>query len=320
MGNIPNTNTPNLVLQSVGNGSNDSRWGTSGGGSGITQLTGDVTAGPGSGSQAATVAKIQGKTVSTTAPTDAQIFIWNSTTSQWVPQTINNDLSITNSGVATLTGINGKAIPSSTASTGGEILYYNQTSNTWLYGGLQAGSVAPTVNQVLTWQSGSGWTAVTPTGGSGLGNNDAGNLYLSTAQAQAQNLRRYPVDALGGSYATNYPARGAMTYTTTGASAGLVVGTNGVYHITGQIAITPAVALSQLQAQIVAGGSQIATSQAGSVPASQNEFLQVSCDYYLTSGTLIQLAWYFTNTSGTTTKTLITGGANTFISAHLVSS
>lgn len=32
MGNIPNTNTPNLVLQSVGNGSNDSKWGASGAG------------------------------------------------------------------------------------------------------------------------------------------------------------------------------------------------------------------------------------------------------------------------------------------------
>ena len=274
MGNIPNTNTPNLVLQSVGNGSNDSRWGTSGGGgSGITQLTSDVTAGPGSGSQ-----------------------------------------------IATLTGINGKAIPSSTASTGGEILYYNQTSNQWLYGGLQAGSAAPTVNQVLTWQSGSGWTAVTPSGGSGIANNDAGNLFLSTAQAQAPSGQRYPVDGSGGAYTANYAARGAMTYTTTGASAGLVVGTNGVYHITAQIKINPSVALSQLQAQIVAGGAQIATSQAGSVAASQDEFLQVSCDFYLTTGTLIQLAWYFVDITGTSTKTLLTGGANTFISAHLVSS
>ena len=321
MGNIPNTNTPNLVLQSVGNGSNDSRWGTSGGGgSGITQLTGDVTAGPGSGTQAATVAKIQGKTVSTTAPTNAQILIWNNSTSQWVPETVNNDLSITNSGVATLTGINGKAIPSSTASAGGEILYFNATSNTWLYGGLQAGSASPTVNQVLTWQSGSGWTAVTPTGGSGLGNNDAGNLYLSTAQSQNPSGQRYPVDGSGGAYTQNYAARGAMTYTTSGASAGLNVGTTGVYHITGQIAITPAAALSQLQAQIVVGGAQIATSSTSSVTASVNEFLQVSCDWYITSGTLIQLAWYFVDASGTAARTLSAGASNTFISAHLISS
>lgn len=46
----------------------------SAGGSGITQLTGDVTAGPGSGSQAATVAAIQGTTVSGTTGTTDVVF------------------------------------------------------------------------------------------------------------------------------------------------------------------------------------------------------------------------------------------------------
>ena len=275
MGNIPNTTTNGLVLTSVGNGSNDSQWATaSAGTSGITQLTSDVTAGPGSGSQ-----------------------------------------------IATLTGINGKAIPSSTASTGGEILYYNQTSNAWLYGGLQTGPAAPVVDQVLTWKSATGWTAVTPTGGSGIANNDAGNLYLGGSIAQPPSTQNFVVTSnVSTLFAQNYAVRGAMTYTTTGASAGLVVGTNGVYHITGQIAITPSAALSDLRAQIVAGSATIATSQAGSVAASQNEYLQVSCDFYLTSGTLIQLAWYFVNASGVSGRTLSTGGANTFISAHLVSS
>ena len=86
MGNIPNTNTSNLVLQSVGNGSNDSRWGTSSGGSGITQLTGDVTAGPGSGSVAATVAKINGSPLgTTTGATNGYVLTWNSTSGTWVP-------------------------------------------------------------------------------------------------------------------------------------------------------------------------------------------------------------------------------------------
>ena len=86
MGNIPNTNTPNLVLQSVGNGSNDSRWGTSSGGSGITQLTGDVTAGPGSGSVAAIVAKINGSPLgTTTGATNGYVLTWNSTSGTWVP-------------------------------------------------------------------------------------------------------------------------------------------------------------------------------------------------------------------------------------------
>jgi len=50
---------------------------------GITQLTGDVTAGPGSGSKAATVARLQGNAVSSVAPSDGQVLTWNG--SAWVP-------------------------------------------------------------------------------------------------------------------------------------------------------------------------------------------------------------------------------------------
>ena len=89
MGNIPNTTTNGLVLTSVGNGSNDSQWAISsggGGGSGITQLTGDVTAGPGSGSVAATVAKINGSPLgTTTGATNGYVLTWNSTSGTWVP-------------------------------------------------------------------------------------------------------------------------------------------------------------------------------------------------------------------------------------------
>jgi hypothetical protein len=52
--------------------------------SGITALSGDVTA-SGPGSSAATVAKIQGYDVSTTAPTANQILQWISGTSKWTP-------------------------------------------------------------------------------------------------------------------------------------------------------------------------------------------------------------------------------------------
>ena len=49
----------------------------------ITQLTGDVTAGPGSGSQSATVERIQGNPVSSVAPADGQVLTWNG--GAWVP-------------------------------------------------------------------------------------------------------------------------------------------------------------------------------------------------------------------------------------------
>lgn len=50
---------------------------------GITELTGDVTAGPGSGSQSSTVTKLQGNDVSSISPNDGQVLTWNGTA--WVP-------------------------------------------------------------------------------------------------------------------------------------------------------------------------------------------------------------------------------------------
>lgn len=50
---------------------------------GITELTGDVTAGPGTGAQAATVRKIQGRSVSTSAPSLNDVLKWDG--SQWAP-------------------------------------------------------------------------------------------------------------------------------------------------------------------------------------------------------------------------------------------
>ncbi|NBT35621.1 MAG: hypothetical protein EBT03_08820, partial [Betaproteobacteria bacterium] len=50
---------------------------------GINELTGDVTAGPGTGSQAATLAAIRGNAVANVAPTSGQVLTWNGTA--WVP-------------------------------------------------------------------------------------------------------------------------------------------------------------------------------------------------------------------------------------------
>jgi len=54
-----------------------------GGGGGISQITGDVTAGPGAGSQAATVVALNGNPVSSIVPVDGQVLTWNG--SAWVP-------------------------------------------------------------------------------------------------------------------------------------------------------------------------------------------------------------------------------------------
>lgn len=80
----PNNGTSGYVLSTDGAGITS--WIAQS--SAITQLTGDVTAGPGSGSQAATVARIRGVTVSATSPTSGQSLAYNSTSTQWEPQTV----------------------------------------------------------------------------------------------------------------------------------------------------------------------------------------------------------------------------------------
>jgi|GEM_PF-3084465 len=55
---------------------------------GITQLTNDVTAGPGTGTQAATVTALQGNPVAIAAPVNAQVLTWNG--SAWVPGSVSS--------------------------------------------------------------------------------------------------------------------------------------------------------------------------------------------------------------------------------------
>lgn len=52
----------------------------------ISALTGDVTA-SGTGAVAATVVQLQGRPLASTAPTNGQVIMWNSTSSQWEPGT-----------------------------------------------------------------------------------------------------------------------------------------------------------------------------------------------------------------------------------------
>lgn len=121
-------------------------WQASGGG--ITQLTGDVTAGPGSGSQAATVTGVQAVNISATAPTNGQVLTAsNGTSASWQSPV----------GITQLTG-------DVTAGPGGG-------SQTATVTGIQAVTVsgtAPTTGQVLTATSATAANWQTPTGGGGL--------------------------------------------------------------------------------------------------------------------------------------------------------
>lgn len=75
-------------------------------GSGISQLTGDVTAGPGSGSQVATVAALNLETATVTGIADTEIFIGDGAASGTF-KAISGDATLANTGVLTVTGATG---------------------------------------------------------------------------------------------------------------------------------------------------------------------------------------------------------------------
>lgn len=101
---------------------------------GITELTGDVSA-TGSGSQAATVTKIQGQSVASQAPSSGQVLAWDG--AQWVATTpasfidtgiteLNGDVTTANgSGTqsATVVALRGYGISSSMPASGQALVY-----------------------------------------------------------------------------------------------------------------------------------------------------------------------------------------------------
>jgi hypothetical protein len=93
----------------------------------------------------ATVTGIQGKTVSTTAPTSGQALIWNG--SQWVPQTISSAL-------------------------GGDLSGATTAATVQAIQGRSLSVAAPAAGQVLTW-NGSVWLPQNPSGGGGGGTPEA---------------------------------------------------------------------------------------------------------------------------------------------------
>jgi hypothetical protein len=152
-------------------------------GSGITQLTGDVLAGPGTGSQVATVVALQGNPVANTSPTNTYVLTWNGT--HWAPAPGGGGGSsvtgtglwysasgVLNAAAVTLTGdltpsvLSGSNLPVTVSSLQGTSLTIS----------------SPSLDQVLTW-NGSAWANVAlpnaTGGGSGLIqlNTDLGGTY-----------------------------------------------------------------------------------------------------------------------------------------------
>ncbi|MDE2107186.1 MAG: hypothetical protein KGL39_58860, partial [Patescibacteria group bacterium] len=93
-------------------------------GAGITALTGDVTA-TGPGSAAASVVKINGVALGSTAATSGNLLVASG--SQWVSVAASGDVTLASSGAFTVAKINGATLGSTTA-TSGNILIANGSS------------------------------------------------------------------------------------------------------------------------------------------------------------------------------------------------
>ena len=185
MGNIPNTNTPNLVLQSVGNGSNDSRWGTSGGGSTLPTGTGTGQMIWWNGTS----------WVVTSTPATGKYFYWNG--SAWVGGTAGDATSLAGYPV-NVTGL----------STSGQMLFWTNLGGTgqWVTTYVPTGTGSMLFWNGLSWESTS--TTGIATGNVLVWNNTTskwvpGNLTLagdvtgSSGANTVVKLQNYPVNVTG---------------------------------------------------------------------------------------------------------------------------
>ena len=147
MGNIPNTTTNGLVLQSVGNGSNDSQWAVLNTGGGSTLPSGTALG------QQIQYNGTGWVVTSVTGLTTGQSLIWSG--SAWVPGTPSSNA----------TQLQGHAINGFTSPSSGSVLYYyGASTNQWLYSGAPTPG---TTGGILYWNGSNYVPTVTP-GGSGV--------------------------------------------------------------------------------------------------------------------------------------------------------
>lgn len=221
-----------------------------GAGGGISQLTGDVTAGPGSGSQVDTIVKIQGTTVSGTTGTGNVVFSASPTLSGTaiIPNITGNTAtasgpggSVTHSGAAGgSTGAGGAG--GNVTLSGGQANGDNTASN-------QGGNIALTPGNSKGSVSGGAITGVAGTGGPG------------TATAGAVGGVIQFVGGAGGVGSATSGNGGALTFTGGTAGAGTVPGNGGTSTLTGGAAA--AVAGSAGGQTTVSGASGTSTGSGG---------------------------------------------------------
>lgn len=253
--------------------------------SGITQLTGDVTAGPGSGSQAATVVAIQGSSVSNTAPTDAQLLIYVNGTSKWTPASVSVDATISNSGALTLATVNSNVgtFASVTVNAKGLVTAAADLSGDITTSGSVATAAAtqnnitsiPNLATVGTITSGA-WhgTAIGPTyGGTGLTSYTTGDTLYASATNVLSKLgigsSGQVLTVSGGIPSWATPTNGTVTTVS-------VATTNGFAGTVANASTTPAITISTTVNSPVLAGNGTAISAASTTGSGSTVVLSAS--------------------------------------------
>ena len=78
-----------------------------------------------------TVQKIQGSSVSTSTPTDAEFLVWSNIATKYIPVSISGDASMTATGDLTVLALQGNAV-SSTVPIDAQLLLWNSSSSKWV--------------------------------------------------------------------------------------------------------------------------------------------------------------------------------------------
>lgn len=221
-----------------------------GAGGGISQLTGDVTAGPGSGSQAATVAKIQGTTVSGTTGTTNVVFSASPTLTGTaiIPAILGNTAAVSSAGGNVTWG----GAPGDSTGAGGA------GGNATVAGGAANGDNTASKaggNIVLT----GGLSKGSSSGGNISGTAGTGGVGTATAGATGGNISW--TGGTGGVGSATSANGGTATLTGGTAGAGTVPGNGGATTVTGGAAA--AVSASAGGSTTVSGASGTSTGTGG---------------------------------------------------------